>query len=364
MPSVEDGFRLLIYTDAPFRGGAEMTLAHVVAELPPQIELFIVGRDRDVVEWLVGHRCGTIARTTAPIRDRTDLAAMRSHRRTFAEIDPDIIHFNLGMMSAAQWAIAVALTLRKPRCLVVENSPVATWSALSRQLKRRTSPRLAAHVAVGDRTARTVEQQAVLPQGRVRTIYHGVPDVDRTPAARPTSGPLIGTIARHDPVKGLDVLIEALPLLPGVQLVLIGSGPETGALRRQCERLAVADRVEFRDVPWDEKAADHLASFDLFVLPSRDEGFPVTIMEAMLAGIPVVASDVGSVRESVDDGTTGLVVPPDDPAALAGAIRRLVDDPSLRERMGTEARRRGVERFTVDATVDAYLDLYREVLAS
>lgn len=364
MPSVEDGFHLLIYTDAPFRGGAEMTLAHVLAELPPQIELSILGVEADVVEWLADHRPGAAVDTTPPIRDRTDFSAMRAHRRAFARADADIIQFNLGMMSSCQWAIAAALTLRGPRCVAVENSPVAIWSALSRQLKRRTSPRLAAQVAVGERTARTVEEQAALPQGSVRTIYHGVPDVDRTPADRTTPGPLIGTIARHDPVKGLDVLIDAMPLLPQVQLVLIGSGPETETLRAQCDRLGVTDRVEFRDVPWNEKAADHLASFDLFVLPSRDEGFPVTIMEAMLAGIPVVATDVGSVRESVDDGETGLVVPPEDPTALAEAVQQLVDDVPLRQRLGAEARRRGVGRFTVTATVNAYLDLYREILAS
>ena len=363
MPSVEGGFRLLIYTDAPFRGGAEMTLAHVLAGLPQQIDVTVLGVDADVVAWLADHRPGAATVTTAPIRDRTDLSAMRAHRRAFAAADADITQFNLGMMSSCQWAIAAALTLRGSRCVAVENSPVATWSTLSSRMKRRTSRRLAAHVAVGNRTARSVEEQADLPCGRVRTIYHGVPDVDRTPVARVAAGPLIGTIARHDPIKGLDVLIDAMALLPEVRLVLIGSGPETGALRSRCDRLGVSDRVEFRDVPWDEQAADHLASFDLFVLPSRDEGFPVTIMEAMLAGIPVVATDVGSVRESVDDGATGLVVPPDDPAALAEAIRQLVDDPSQRERMGTEARRRGVERFTVDATVDAYLDLYREVLA-
>ncbi len=364
MPSVEDGFRLLIYTDAPFRGGAEMTLAHVLAGLPPQIEVSVLGVDSDVVTWLADHRPGASATTTPPIRDRTDLGAMRAHRRAFADARADIVHFNLGMMSSCQWAIAAALTLRGSRCVVVENSPVATWSALSSRLKRQTSRRLAGHVAVGKRTARTVEEQAALPPGSVRTIYHGVPDVDRTPADRISPEPLIGTIARHDPVKGLDVLIDAMPLIPDVRLVLIGSGPETQSLRDRCDRLGVADRVEFRDVPWNESAADHLASFDLFVLPSRDEGFPVTIMEAMLAGIPVVATDVGSVRESVDDGTTGLVVPPEDPAALAEAIRRLIDDPAMRTSLGAEARRRGVERFTVEATVGAYLDLYREVLAS
>ncbi len=340
-----------------------MVLSHVLRALPPRIHVAVLGTAPEVVTWLAHHRPGADAVTTPPIHGRTDLAAMRNHRRIFATIDPDIIHFNLGTMSAAQWAIAVALTLRGPRCLVVENSPLATWSALSRQLKRRTSRRLAAHVAVGDVTARTVEDEASLPRGHVRTLYHGVPDVDRTPAARDTSEALIGTIARHDPVKGLDVLIDAMPLLPDVRLVLIGSGPETAALHEQCERLGVADRVEFRDVPWGA-TADHLASFDLFVLPSRNEGFPVTIMEAMLAGIPVIATDVGGVRESVDDSVTGLVVPPEDPAALAAAIQRLIDDPSLRDRMGGEARRRGVRRFTVDATVDSYLDLYREVLAS
>ena len=286
MPSVEGGFRLLIYTGAPFLGGAEMVLANVIGALPPQIDVSVLGVEPDVVAWLADHRPGTSAVTTQPIRDRSDLAAMHAHRRIFAKTAPDIIHFNLGMMSAAQWAIAVALTRRGSRCVVVEHSPVATWSTFSSLLKRRTSRRLAAHVAVGNRTARTVERQAGLPGGSVRTIYHGVPDVDRTPAARHSAGPLIGTIARHDPVKGVDILLDAMSLLPDVRLVLIGSGPETEALRKQCKLLDVVDRVEFRDVPWGQ-TTDHLASFDLFVLPSRNEGFPVTIMEAMLAGIPV-----------------------------------------------------------------------------
>jgi glycosyltransferase involved in cell wall biosynthesis len=150
---------------------------------------------------------------------------------------------------------------------------------------------------------------------------------------------------------------------PAVKLVQIGGGEESESLVEMRDRLKLGERVEFRDLPWGQRAADRLASFDLFVLPSRNEGFPVTIMEAMLAGLPVVTTDVGSVREAVIDGETGLIVPPEDPAALAAAISTLVDDPDRRVAMGRRARAIAVERFTLSATVDRYMAVYERVLA-
>lgn len=364
MASIRSGFHLLIYSDAEVRGGAEVTLGHVLASMPDEVSVSILGVSAEVVEWLAERRPGVTTEVIAPIASRRDIAGMVAHRRAFARIGADVCQFNLATMSSCQWAMASALSIRGNTCIAVENSPMGTWSATSARLKRLTSARLAAHVAVGEATARAIEKTGGLRAGSVRTLYHGVPDVERHPAPRPNDGPLIGTIARHDRVKGVDVLLDAMVELPDVHAVLIGSGTETEALVAQRDRLDLADRVEFRDVPWGESAIDHLASFDVFVLPSRLEGFPVTIMEAMLAGVPVVATDVGSVRESVTDGESGLVVRPEDPAALAAAIRRLIDDPDLREAMGTEARRRGVERFTVAATVDSYLSLYDEILSA
>ena len=107
----------------------------------------------------------------------------------------------------------------------------------------------------------------------------------------------------------------------------------------------------------------HLSSFTVFCLPSRSESFPLSVVEAMLAGLPVVATAVGSVPEAVRDGDTGFVVPVDDPDALAVAIRRLLEDSELRREMGLEARRLALECFTSERMVAGFERLYQELLA-
>lgn len=360
-------FRLLVMSDAAAPGGAEMTLAHVLGGLPAEIDVWVMGIDDAVLDLLTAQRPGAARVLVDDIADRSDLASMRALRRRLVEISPDLIQFNLSMMSSLQWQMLVAHTVRGPKTIAVENSPLATYSNLSNRLKKVTSRFLDAHVAVGEATARMIEDTAGLPTGSVDTIYHGVPDTNPPEGGvGPTTSDrvVIGTIARHDPVKGLDVLLDALATVDDVQAVLIGNGEERENLVAQRARLGLDDRVEFREIPWDQRASDQLPGFDIFVLPSRLEGFPVSIMEAMLAGVPVIATDVGSVRESVDDGVTGLIVPPEDPAALAGAIAELATDPERRAAMGDAARAVGVARFSVEATVASYVALYERLLGA
>jgi glycosyltransferase involved in cell wall biosynthesis len=286
---------------------------------------------------------------------------MARHRSTFARLRPDVLQFNLSMVSSCQWAIFAATTIPRTRIVVVENSPTATWSQGSRWLKRLTARRLAAHIAVGDRTARLIEDDAGLRPNSIGTLYHGAPDVGHEAVDRPTE-PTLLTIARHDPVKGIDVLLDAMVHVdPPTRLVVIGEGTETERLLDQRRRLRLDDRVELRTCPWDRRAADVMWAFDGFVLPSRVEGFPVTVIEAMLAGLPVVATDVGSVDEAVIPGETGWIVPSEDPAALALAMNELVGDLDRATAMGHAARDIAVSRFSVDATVRSYLDLYRSL---
>jgi glycosyltransferase involved in cell wall biosynthesis len=351
--------KVLVYTNAPYRGGAEMTLAQVLAALPERIEVTVAGVVPEVVDWVAGHRPGAAVEHLPPIAGRTDLGPMIAHARRFRRVAPDIIHFNLGSVSASQWAVFIAVVKGRYRTLAVENSPVGAWSSMSATLKRFTSPRLSAHVAVGEATARTVEQIVKLKQGSIGTLYHGVPDVARDVPREPHDGPVVLNIARHQHVKGVDVLLQAMALLPpDVKLVQVGSGEETERLVALRDELGLADRVEFRDLPWDVRAADVIGGFDLFVLPSRNEGLPVTVMEAMLAGVGIVVTDVGAIREELTDRETGRIVPPEDPAELAKAIAELLADDEARADLGRRARDVALERFTVEATVARYCELY------
>jgi hypothetical protein len=356
-------FHLVTYSDAAERGGAEVNLSRVLAALPPEIRVTVVGVDPEVLGWLAGHRPGAGTELLPAVVDRTDVAGLLRHRATFVRLDADVVQFNLSSAASCQWAIAAATTVRGLRRVVVENSPMGTWSRASSALKRWTSARLSAHVAVGERTARLIEESSGLPAGSIATVYHGVPRPGRSEVER-GGEPTLLTVARHDPVKGIDVLLRAMTLVPSpTRVVIIGSGPETGRLEGLRDELGLGDRVELRSLPWDVRAADLMWAYDGLVLPSRLEGFPVTIVEAMLAGTPVVATDVGSVREAVRDGDTGWVVAPEDPDALAGAIAELVADLPAARGMAERGRRIATEQFTIEATVESYLDLYRSLWA-
>ena len=356
-------FHLAVYSDATALGGAEVNLSRVLAALPDSILVTVMGVDPEVVQWLRDHRPGSQGMVLPPITGRDDLFGMWLHRAMLVRLGARVVQFNLSTASSCQWAILAASTVPGIERVVVENSPMGVWSATSGALKRLTSRHLAAHIAVGDRTARLIEESTGLPADSIGTMYHGVPDVGRAAVERADDpdvahrGPSRPGQGRRRPPRRA----RADPR-PGQ------GGPHRRRHRErraaaQCHRLGLDERVEFRPLPWDERAADLMWAFDALVLPSRLEGFPVTIAEAMLAGMPVIATDVGSVREAVLPGETGWIVPPEDPAALAAAIDELVADPDAARRMGARAREIASEQFRIDATMEAYLALYRRILA-
>jgi glycosyltransferase involved in cell wall biosynthesis len=164
--------------------------------------------------------------------------------------------------------------------------------------------------------------------------------------------------------KGVDVLLAAVAALdPRSRAVLwvAGDGPERAALEAVAARLGLAERVRFlgrrSDVP------DLLEACDVFVLPSRHEGLGVAALEAMARGRPVVASAVGGLAEIVVPEQTGLLVPPEDSAALAAALERLIADLGLAQRFGAAGAKRVQEHFLAEQMVSAYETLYREILA-
>lgn len=173
----------------------------------------------------------------------------------------------------------------------------------------------------------------------------------------------IGTIGRLEPVKDHAMLLTALAMLRsrGVafRAVVVGGGSLDAALRQQTVDLGLQDSVHFAGARSDVHHA--LAAMDVFVMPSRSEGLSNTIMEAMAAGLPVVATDVGGARELIADGETGRLVPAGSPGPLADALARLLGCPGERAAMATAARALAAREFSLTKMVRQYEELYRTV---
>ena len=186
-------------------------------------------------------------------------------------------------------------------------------------------------------------------------------DVDRfdVEPMRDAAAPIVGNVARLSWQKGHDTLLAAVPSVverrPDARFVLVGNGELRGELEEQAERLGVADRVEFTG-PRDD-VPTQLGRFSVFAFPSRFEGLCLAVIEAQAAGVPVVATSVGGIRETVVDGETGLLVPVDDPEALADAIVRLLEAPGFAAELAGRAKE-SVRAYTTDRTVRETLALY------
>ena len=229
-------------------------------------------------------------------------------------------------------------------------------------------------VTVSRQVRAGVVRAGIAPARKVVAIANGIdPGRFAVPAAlrdetrsalAPGAAPLIVTVARLVWFKGLDPLIAAAPDLvarhPLARIVIVGAGPLREALGAQSLRLGLGEHVVFAGERGDVPAL--LAAADIFVLPSVSEGMPISILEAMAAGRPVVATRVGGVPDLVADGTTGLLVPPRDPVALAAALIRLADSPALGERMGRAGAARLAAAFSAGAMVARTARLYRHHL--
>jgi glycosyltransferase involved in cell wall biosynthesis len=205
-----------------------------------------------------------------------------------------------------------------------------------------------------------------LPPARITVAVNGV-DTDffqPNPNGRPPGPPVLLSVARLVPDKDQDTLLKAFGPLsqrhPGAQLWLVGNGPRRGVLEQQARNLGLAERVKFMPPEHDLRPLYHRA--DLFVLSSRAEALPNVILEAMAAGLPVVATRVGGVPEAVVPEATGLLVAPGDDAALAAALGRLLDDPGERRAMGRQARERVLDQFSFPAMVSRHQELWSRLL--
>ncbi len=197
-----------------------------------------------------------------------------------------------------------------------------------------------------------------VPGSRIRTIYEGI-DLSPYPKReslkpRPKGDPMVvGTVAHLSSEKGLLYLVEAAALIPDVhsrmRFVLVGDGACREDLETRVREHGLEDCFHFAG--FQKKPIPYLGSFDCFVLPSLSEGLSSSILSAMAASLPVIATNVGGIPELVQHEKNGLLVPPADPVALAQAIQRLVDDPHEAFRLGRQGRLRVEKQFTLQRMI-------------
>ena len=199
----------------------------------------------------------------------------------------------------------------------------------------------------------------LLDRARVHVVPNGISVEDFAAPGRDEArkslglgtGPILLCVGRLARDKGFATAIEALARLESdARLLVLGSGPERALLEQTARRTGVSDRVDFLGSKPRAEVVHHLAASDVFVFPTeRDEAAPLVPLEAMAAGLPVVASDIGGGAELIESGKNGLLVPPASVDSLARAIDSLLADDALRRRMGEAARERIVERYTIEA---------------
>lgn len=313
-------------------------------------------------------RARGFAVASVAMRNDLSLGAARRIARALRSERPALVHCHTGRANwlgglAARWARVPALTTRR-----MDRRVGRGWRTrwLYHRLMRRA-------VAISPAVERRLREAGVA-QARVRLIWSAV-DAERLRPSAPRAvlrarfavgddTPCVLVAAHLVRRKGVDVLLEAFAKLAPAsraRLWIAGDGPERAALERSAAAVGIAERTRFlghrSDLP------DWLEACDLFVLPSRREGLGVAALEAMARGRPVVASAVGGLAEVVCAEETGLLVAPGDPAALAAALARLLDDPALAARLGAAGAQRVAEHFPAERMVSAYEALYREILA-
>jgi len=237
-----------------------------------------------------------------------------------------------------------------------------------------------AAIAVSDGVAASIAPPRWLPRAHyptTETLLHGV-DVDdarlgaaaRADARRrldlPDDAPVIGNVANLTPKKDHANLLAAVERLraehPRLVVVLIGSGPLEAELHQQVVQRGLGEHVRFLGMRDD--VLDLLPALDVFVLSSRFEGLPISMLEAMASEVACVVTSVGGIPEAVDDGEEGLLVPPGDSDALAVALGRVLSDSDLRHRLGVAARKRVTRDFSIDRAVRTLEERYAGVLTS
>jgi glycosyltransferase involved in cell wall biosynthesis len=362
------------YVDSDVFGGSEEAALHVMARLDPTRwrPILFHHPEPGLARMLRSAAdLGIITRAIPRATERRRLAPVLGIRRALRDVGPSIFHAHLSWPLACRHGVLAAWLAGVPAIvgtaqLYMDFYHVPTGPRDQRLMMRALRRVIAVSQEVRERYRLTLG----VAEHKLTVVHNGIPVRATLPprdaslrAALTRGRPdfVVLTPARFHEQKGHHYLLEAAALVPDATFVLAGDGELRPAMEQRARQLGLGDRCVFlghrSDIP------DLLLAADLFVLPSLFEGLPVSVLEAMEAERPVIATDVGGTDEAVVDGVTGLLVPAGDGAALGAAIRKLRAEPALARRLALAGRERVRSNFSVEVTARGVMQVYDEMVS-
>ena len=337
-------------------GGSERHLLTLLPALAERgLEPVLVGLDDP--DWDAADFYGALSVPAVRVRSPRDVDPLLL-ARLVRSLRADVVHTHL--VHADVYG-GVAAKLRGEWLVSTKHNDDPFRTGPFRHVERAVSRLADRVVTITDALRRFTIDEVGIPAAKVETIHYGLDDLpppwgENPPDGVPDGARVLLAVSRLTEQKGIEVAVRALDALPDdTVLVALGEGPERQALESLARELGVERRVFLPGRVPD--VAAWLRRATILVHPARWEGFGLGVLEAMLAGLPVVASSVSSLPELVVDGETGVLVRPDDPAALALGVARALDEPSL----GDRGRARAHAEFSVARMADATVELYRSL---
>ena len=345
---------MAIVVDTAVFGGAEVYVDLLLRHLPTTIPRILVVRapgPRQLLQTAAEQGIEVISWTS----DARGLVRLDGAIRTAG-----LVHLNLAWPGANREAAALTALHRRPSIATV-HLYIPPRTRLRRRILRLAFGRLGAVIVVSRPIQRSVQSDLDVPPGSVRLVPNGVLPQDVATSESPSDRQVvrIGAVGRLSTQKGFDLLLTATQTLVTegrcIEVSIAGDGQERASLEEAARSLPVRLVGPITDIQ------GFLSELDVFCLPSRWEGLPFALLEAMMAGKACVATDVGDVAEAL--GPAGLIVVPENAAALAEALGTLVEAPEQRRLLGSAARQRATESYTIDRMIERTAGVYREILS-
>ena len=361
---------LLVVVDSLEVGGAERHVMDLVLALRREGHAVTVACSvsGSLAEPLEAARIPVRQIVGSIVKRRVSLPYALGLRKLLGRGSFDLVHAHVYSSAAASALATVGTGIP----LVVTEHTEALWQGRRGKL---FSPwmyrRVARVIAVSDAIRRRLVERDGVPAGKITVIPNSVPPTreahgdDLPLPAGMEDGPVVGVVARLQPEKGVTGFLKAaahvMRAFPATRFAVVGDGPLREELFGLAEDLGVRERVLFLGFRPDAQAL--IGMMDVVAVPSVSEGTPLVVLEAMAAGVPVVASRVGGIPSQLQNGTEGILVPPGDPRALGDAILGLLRDPERARRMGEAGRLRAATEFSHENMVRRVEGIYRDALA-